>query len=109
MESRSLNIQEDGEWERRPGQVGEGWSDGGMEAAHLSGKADRAEDERTGRTEGWMVGEAEKQTRGEDGKANGEEDKLLGWEDGRMGEMDQREDGWVTRERAPTQEPKGFS
>lgn len=31
---------------------------------------------RAGRTEGWMVGEAEKQTRGEDGKANGEEDKL---------------------------------
>ena len=52
MESRSLNIQEDGGWARRPGQVGEGWSDGGMEAAHLSGKADRVEDERTGRTKG---------------------------------------------------------
>ena len=67
--------------------------DGEMEAAHPIGKADREGDERTGRMEGWMVGgqrrEAERQTRGEDGKMRGRQAlRMRGWEtwiNGRMG------------------------
>lgn len=52
-----------------------GWRDGGSTPKWEGGQSGGRKD---GQDEGWMVGEAEKQTRGEDGKANGEEDKLLG-------------------------------